>query len=130
MKKALFFILVIYNCSYSQSFDPKVLEHIDEFFIDAVFYADQFITPATDAAVYQSSGGWIFSAKKEKRWSTTFGVHSNVFFVPNSDRTFVLNDSDFTFLLFPFGVLKDQKYFLPIYLRLVVGHSIRYTKPK
>ncbi len=98
MKKALFFILFFYNCCYSQSFDPKVLEHIDEFFIDAVFYADQFITPATDAAVYQSSGGWIFSAKKRKRWSTTFGVHSNVFFVPKSDRTFVLNDSDFTFL--------------------------------
>jgi hypothetical protein len=64
MKKALFFILFFYNCCYSQSFDPKVLEHIDEFFIDAVFYADQFITPATDAAVYQSSGGWIFSAKR------------------------------------------------------------------
>ena len=98
MNKVQFFILLISNSIYSQSFDPKVLEHIDEFFIDAVFYADQFITPATDAAVYQSSGGWIFSAKKEKRWSTTFGVHSNVFFVPNSDRTFVLNDSDFTFL--------------------------------
>ncbi|KAB1158013.1 DUF6588 family protein [Flavobacterium luteum] len=98
MKKALFFILLISNSGYSQSFDPKVLEHIDEFFNDAVYYADQFITPANDAAVYQSSGVWVFSAKKNKRWSTTFGVHTNVFFVPNRDRTFILKDSDFTFL--------------------------------
>lgn len=98
MKKALLFILFFGTSSYCQSFDLTVLDHVDDFFNDAVYYADKFITPATDAAVYQSSGGWIFSAKENKRWSTSLGVHTNVFFVPNSDRTFTLNDSDFTFL--------------------------------
>lgn len=96
MKNRLLLILFIGNFSYAQSIE--VIEHLDDFFTDAVYYSDRFITPATDAAVYQSSGGWMFSAKKNKRWSTTIGVHSNVFFVPNKDREFVLNDTDFTFL--------------------------------
>lgn len=98
MKKAILFFLFVFNISYSQSFDPAVFEHLDDFFNDAIFYADKFISPATDAAVYQSSSGWVSSAKVNERWSTTLGLHSNVFFVPNRDREFVLNNSDFTFL--------------------------------
>jgi hypothetical protein len=98
MKKVLLAMIFICNVGYAQSFDPIVLEHLDDFFVDAIYYSDKFITPATDAAVYQSSGGWMFSAKKKKRWSATFGVHSNIFFVPNKDREFVINNSDFKFL--------------------------------
>lgn len=98
MKKVLLAIVFICNIGYSQSFDPLVLDHLDDFFGDAIYYSDKFITPATDAAVYQSSGGWMFSAKKKKRWSATFGVHSNIFFVPKKDREFVINNSDFKFL--------------------------------
>ena len=96
--KLLVIAFFIFNFSYSQTFDPAVFDHLDEFFIDAVYYADRFITPATDAAVYQSSGGWVYSAKKRKQWETSFGVHANVFFVPNKDREFTLKNDDFTFL--------------------------------
>ena len=98
MKKVLVAIVFMCNVGYSQSIDPIVLNHLDDFFADAIYYSNKFITPATDAAVYQSSGGWMFSAKKNKRWSTTFGVHFNVFFVPNKDREFELKNTDFTFL--------------------------------
>lgn len=98
MRRILLALLFVCNVGYSQSIDPIVLDHLDDFFVDAIYYSNKFITPATDAAVYQSSGGWMFSAKKNKRWSATFGVHSNIFFVPNKDREFVINNSDFKFL--------------------------------
>lgn len=90
----LFFSIVI----KAQTFNLSALEHLDEFFKDAVYYSDKFVTPATDAAVYQAASAWIYTAKKNKLWSTSFGIHSNVFFVPNEDRQFQINDSDFTFL--------------------------------
>ncbi len=98
MRYILVFFLFLTNFSYSQTFDPAVFDHLDEFFIDAVYFADRFITPATDAAVYQSSGGWVSSAKKKKKWETTIGIHANVFFIPKQDREFTLSNDDFTFL--------------------------------
>ena len=56
----LFFSLVI----KAQTFNLSALEHLDEFFKDAVYYSDKFVTPATDAAVYQAASAWIYTAKK------------------------------------------------------------------
>jgi len=64
---------------------------------DALFFSDQYITPITDAAVYQSSSGWITTPKKRDVWEVSFGFHANIFFTPKSDRLFVINNSDLTF---------------------------------
>lgn len=64
---------------------------------DALFYSDKYITPATDAAVYQAASGWVTSPKKRKLWDVTLSLHSNVFFVPKRDRTFEIKNSDFSF---------------------------------
>jgi hypothetical protein len=99
MKKTLIIFLFLSNFCFSQvTPNPAAFLYFKEFFEDAVFFSDKFITPATDAAVYQAAGGWIYSAKKNELWSTSLAIHSNVFFVPNSDREFVLSDSDFKFL--------------------------------
>jgi hypothetical protein len=98
MRKILILFLFISNFCNSQNPSPSDLVHLPEFFDDAVFFCDKFITPATDAAVYQSASCWIYSAKKNKLWSTSIGINGNVFFVPNADRNFVLNNSDFKFL--------------------------------
>ena len=98
MKRILIVLLLVSTSGFSQTINLAVFDHINEFFTDAVFFSDKFITPATDAAAYQATSGWIYSAKKNKLWSTSLGIHSNVFFVPQADREFVLNDSDFTFL--------------------------------
>lgn len=72
-------------------------EQIGRLVNDALFYSDKYVTPATDAAVYQSASGWMSSPKERKLWDVTLAVHANVFYVPQSDRTFQINNSDFTF---------------------------------
>lgn len=75
----------------------EILEQMGHLIDDALFYSDKYITPATDAAVYQSSSGWVTSPKKRDLWDVSLGLHTNVFFTPNRDRTFTVNNSDFSF---------------------------------
>lgn len=64
---------------------------------DALFFSEKYIIPATDAFVYQSTASWVTSAKKPKLWETKIAVHGNAFFVPKSNRSFIVNNSDFQF---------------------------------
>jgi hypothetical protein len=73
------------------------LEQIGRLINDAIFFSDKYITPATDAAVYQAASGWVTSPKARDRWDFTLSVHTNVFFVPKSDRKFTIYNSDFEF---------------------------------
>lgn len=75
----------------------QTLEDLGYLLNDALFFSDQYITPATDAAVYQAASGWMTSPKKRKLWDVTLGIHSNVFFVPKRDRSFEVKNSDFQF---------------------------------
>ena len=83
--------LLICNFSFSQ------VVGLEDFLDDAIFFSNKFITPATDAAVYQQSSNWMNTPKKKKLWAVSLSVHTNMFFVPNSDRSFVLNNSDMKF---------------------------------
>lgn len=64
---------------------------------DAIYFTDQYVTPATDAAVYQAASSWVNTPQKAELWDFTLGIHVNTFFVPQSDRTFRLNNSDLNF---------------------------------
>jgi hypothetical protein len=87
--------LIFSGKSFSQS--TQTLDNIALFLNDAAMYSDKYVTPATDAAVYQSSSGWMSSPKKRKLFAVTLGVYGNAFFVPNSDRSFEIKNSDFSF---------------------------------
>jgi hypothetical protein len=64
---------------------------------DAIFFTDLYITPAADAAVYQAASSWVNTPQKADLWDFTLGLHVNTFFVPKSDRSFRLNNSDLSF---------------------------------
>jgi hypothetical protein len=102
MRKFSFHYLVIGICLFfsSESFSQSInlVQDIGLFLNDATLYADKYIAPATDAAVYQSSSNWITSPKKRKLYDVVVSLHGNVFFVPNQDRSFEINNSDFSFL--------------------------------
>lgn len=95
MKKSLFLFLLLSNMSFSQSTD--LLEDLGYLVNDALFFSEKYITPAADAAIYQSSSGWLNSAKKRPLWEVSAGIHANVFFVPKENRSFVINNTDFSF---------------------------------
>lgn len=92
MKKCFLIILCAINLSFGQQTD------FNSFLNDATFYSDKYIVTMSDAAVYQSSSAWITSAKKRKLWAVTAGLNSNLFFVPQNDKTFQLSNSDLSFL--------------------------------
>lgn len=77
MKKFWLLLIVVSNFSFCQT--EQTLEQIEFFLKDAILYSDQYLTPATKAAVYQSSSNWMTSAKKVKRWDATKSLHTNVF---------------------------------------------------
>ena len=98
MRRIVLLFILMYGFSNAQIINQDALTNLPEFFNDAVYFSDRYVTPATDVAVYQAASGWLYTAKKPKLWETTLGVHGNVFLVPSNDKNFVLNDSDFKFL--------------------------------
>ncbi|WP_237421245.1 DUF6588 family protein [Flavobacterium sp. Sd200] len=73
------------------------LQQIGHLLNDALFFSDQYVTPISDAAVYQSVSGWVRSAKNPEPWQVGLEFHANVFFTPQHDRTFTIYNSDFSF---------------------------------
>jgi hypothetical protein len=94
--KLVLFLLVV-TTSQLKAQNAEVFEQIGYLLNDALLYSNKYITPATDAAVYQASSGWMTSAKKKELGEVTFGVNANLFFVPKLDRTFTASNNDFEF---------------------------------
>ena len=79
--KLTLFLIINYNLNGQNSSD---FEKIGYLLSDALLYSEQYIIPVTDAAVYQSSSGWVLSPKKKEKWDFTVGIHTNIFFVPKN----------------------------------------------
>ena len=79
-------LLILLLCSLffnlkSNAQSPSELEQVGYLLNDALFYSEQYIIPATDAAVYLSSSSWVNSPKKKELWDVTLALHGNMFFV-------------------------------------------------
>jgi hypothetical protein len=99
MRKACAKILVLGCCLFGNKAVSQIETALDvnNFLTDALWYADTFITPATDAAVYQASSAWITTPQKKKLWDVSVAIHTNIFVVPKGNRQFNIKNSDFKF---------------------------------
>lgn len=61
---------------------------------DFVFLSNQYISPAAEATVFQSSGGWYTSAKKKELWDVEFSTQGNFLFVPNRYKSFLIDENE------------------------------------
>lgn len=91
-------IIFLMSCPIFSQTNQGLLDDIGLFLDDALLYSEQYITPATDAAVYQASAQWMVSPKKRQLWNFTIGMHTNLFVVPKSDRSFQINETDFSLM--------------------------------
>jgi hypothetical protein len=96
MKKITVLLLLISNSLFAQ-ITPDQLTDIGNLLDDAIFFSDKYITPATDASVYEQSSSWLYTPKKKKLWDVSLSFHGNLFFVPNNDRKFTINSTDLKF---------------------------------
>lgn len=133
--KGLFAVLFLVSGRAVAQADQEAITQIGHLLDDALFFSDKYITPATDAAVYQSASGWITSPKKRELWEVSFGLHTNVFFTPQRDRKFTINNSDFKFFQLeqgtsatvPTALGNDQQ----VYLTGTLGNSpVRLETPE
>lgn len=89
--------LLFYSNSKLMAQNNGIDPAIGKLIQDAIFFTDLYITPAADAAVYQAASSWVNTPQKADLWDVTLGLHVNTFFVPKSDRSFRLNNSDLSF---------------------------------
>ena len=96
-------VILFFSSQLAQSQSAQDIQKLSDLVNDAVYFTKIFVTPATDAAVYQASNGWMNTPKKAELWDLNVGLHGNVFFVPKSNRTFIVSNSDFKFFKVPGG---------------------------
>jgi len=65
---------------------------------DMLLIADNFGTPAAEAAAIQSSAGWFTSARDLGKWKIEISVHGNAVFIPGSKQTKLASNKDFNIL--------------------------------
>lgn len=134
MKKILYLSLFLtVNFSFGQNIFElfKVQNMLD----DAVKYSDNYLSPATNAAIYQSSTSWITTAKPKKLWDVTFELHGNFFVVPKKDRSFVYKNSDYSFFQLqntseaelPTAIGSNQQYDIS---GTIFGNEIKLRTPE
>jgi hypothetical protein len=98
MQKSMLKIVIFLFCFLTsflkaQTLGQDILNLVD----DAVWYADKYVTPATDGAVYMTSSGWMITPQKKEPWKFTISLHNNVISTPKTDRNFTIKNSDFKF---------------------------------
>src|SRR5690606_36913002 len=90
-KAQTYLMAALFGLSAARSQEAGILEYLPVI-EDAIFFTDKYITPATDAAVYQAASGWMVTPQHRKVGDVTLGVNFNYFFVPKSDRSFRINN--------------------------------------
>ena len=105
--KGLFAVFLFFTGRAAAQSNDVAIQQLGHLINDALFYCDQYVSPATDAAIYQASSGWVTSPKKKDLWKVSLGLHTNVFFTPGSDRHFDINNSDFEFFQLEEGSTAD-----------------------
>lgn len=87
------------NVGFSQTY----IEDVESFLLDMVYISNQYVSPAADASVYQSSSSWHNSAKSLEKFEVDISLHFNVLPIPEKQRQFEVSNSDFVSIQFQDG---------------------------
>lgn len=84
---------IVFLLASVMTFAQNQFDDINNVAEDLVFLSGQFISPAAEAAVYQSTGGWYTSAKKKELWDVEFSIQGNALLIPNKFNRFFVEES-------------------------------------
>jgi hypothetical protein len=88
MRRLLFIILISPIVCLSQN------EDLDNLVGDLIFLTGQYVEPAAQATIYQSSGGWFKNAKAQALWDLDISFQANALFLPKKKRNFSVSESE------------------------------------
>ena len=74
------------------------LDDVEDFLTDMLLLSNKYVSPAAEAAVYQSTGSWYSSAKNLDLYQVDLSLHINALPVSNVQKSFTVSDSDFIVL--------------------------------
>ena len=74
------------------------LDDVEDFLTDMLLLSNKYVSPAAEAAVYQSTGSWYSSAKNLDLYQVDLSLHINALPVSNAQKSFTVSDSDFIVL--------------------------------
>ncbi|WP_034061781.1 DUF6588 family protein [Lacinutrix jangbogonensis] len=88
MYRLLFIVLISPVLCFSQNQD------LDNVAGDLVFLTGQYVQPAAQATIYQSSSGWFKNAKTLELWDVDISIQGNLLFLPEKKKNFNVSEAD------------------------------------
>ena len=71
------------------------IQDVNDFLVDLLLISNKYVSPAAEAAVYQSTGSWYSSAKSLDLYKVDVSLHVNALPVSDAQKSFTVNQSDF-----------------------------------
>ena len=94
--KAIHCIALLFLFPVIAAAQNTYLTDVEDFLVDMLLISNKYVSPAAEAAVYQSTGSWYSSAKSLDLFEVDVSLHVNALPVSDAQKSFVVNDSDFT----------------------------------
>lgn len=106
MKKLIliFGILGVFSASAQENLEDLLASGIQ----DAQRFARAYISPATEAMVYNTANGWVQSAEVKAPLKFEISIIGNATFIKDENRTFTLNTDDYNNLKFRDGSISKE----------------------
>ncbi|MGJ8667422.1 MAG: DUF6588 family protein [Patiriisocius sp.] len=93
MQKSILFTLFLIGTISANA--QTFIADVEDFLVDMVFISNQYVSPAADAAVFQSSSSWHTTATGLYLFEVDGSIHFNILPVPKSQQSFTVSNSDF-----------------------------------
>ena len=97
-RKAMHCIAFLFLFPIIAAAQNTYLDDVEDFLTDMLLLSNKYVSPAAEAAVYQSTGSWYSSAKNLDLYQVDLSLHINALPVSNAQKSFTVSDSDFIVL--------------------------------
>jgi len=87
--------LVLFYCLMYNVSQAQVIDDLEDVLNDLVIVSGQYITPAADASIYQSTAAWYSSAKSLDLYEVDVSLHFNALPIGSKKKVFTVRDSEF-----------------------------------
>ena len=106
MKKILFLFGLL--SGFSMISQENLEDLLASGIADAQRFAKGYITPGTEAMIFNTANGWIQSAEVKGPLKFEISINGNATFIKDENRTFTLNTSDYNNLKFRDGSISKE----------------------
>lgn len=96
--KAMHCIALLFLFPVIAAAQNNYLDDVEDFLTDMLLISNKYVSPAAEAAVYQSTGSWYSSAKSLDLFQVDLSLHINALPVSDAQKSFTVSDSDFIVL--------------------------------